>query len=62
MIIVKAKKIIMREMIRKGKPQIAEEYFKKCLLNFSSNFDLISDLLLVYAKLIKKEYLGGDSV
>jgi hypothetical protein len=53
---VKAKKIIMREMIRKGKPQIAEEYLKKCLLTFSYNFELIADFLLAYAKLIKKEY------
>jgi hypothetical protein len=32
----------MREMVVKGRTQLAEEYLKKCLLTFSANFDLLS--------------------
>ncbi len=57
-VITKAKKIIMHEMIKKGKSNIAEEYLKKCLITFSSNFELLGSLLTAYAKLIKKSYQG----
>ena len=52
----------MKEMIIKGKPQLAEEYLKKCLVTFSSNFDLLGSLLIGYAKLVKKCYQGGAAV
>ena len=52
----------MREMITKGRHQLAEEYLKKCLLSFSSNFDLLASILTAYAKLIKKTYQGGVKV
>lgn len=55
-VVLMAKKVIMREIIRKGRSQIAEEYLKKCLLTFSSNFELMGELLTAYAKLIKKDY------
>lgn len=49
-------------MIKKGKAVIAEEYLKKCLITFSSNFELLGTLLTGYAKLIKKAYPGGPHV
>jgi hypothetical protein len=41
---------------------LAEEYLKKCLLTFSSNFDLLASILTAYANLIKKSYPGGSKV
>jgi hypothetical protein len=61
-IITKAKKVIVREMVVKGKTQLAEAYLKKCLLTFSSNFDLLASILTAYANLIKKSYPGGSKV
>ena len=48
--------MIIREMVLKDKSQIAEEYFKRTLLYFSSNFPLLADLLLQYSKIIKTHY------
>ena len=48
----------MREMVLKGKHQIAEEYLKKTLLQFSGNFSLMAELLLGYSKIIKSHYSG----
>lgn len=39
---------------------MAEEYLKKCILTFSSNFDLLASILTAYANLIKKTYPGGS--
>jgi hypothetical protein len=52
----------VREMVVKGRTQLAEEYLKKCLLTFSSNFDLLASILTAYANLIKKSYPGGSKV
>jgi hypothetical protein len=46
----------MREMILKDKSQIAEEYLKRTLLYFSSNFTLLADLLFQFSKIIKTHY------
>jgi hypothetical protein len=46
----------MREMVLKEKHLIAEEYLKKALLYFSSNFSLLARLLLYYSKIIKSHY------
>ena len=43
-------------MILKQKEQIAQEYLKKCLVQYSTNFTLLADLLLAYSKLIRKLY------
>lgn len=43
-------------MVLKDKSQIAEEYLKRTLLYFSSNFPLLADLLLQYSKIIKTHY------
>ena len=51
-----AKKVIMREMILKGRPSLAEEYLKKCLISFSTQFTLLARLLQAYSGLIKKHY------
>jgi hypothetical protein len=48
--------MIIREMVLKDKSQIAEEYLKRTLLYFSSNFPLLADLLLQYSKIIKTHY------
>ena len=56
MAIAKAKFLIIREMVLKDKSQIAEEYIKRTLLHFSSNFPLLADLLVQYSKIIKTHY------
>ncbi len=46
----------MREMVLKDKSHIAEEYLKRTLLYYSSNFPLLADLLFQYSKIIKTHY------
>jgi hypothetical protein len=43
-------------MVLKDKSQIAEEYLKRTLLYFSSNFPLLAELLFQYSKMIKTHY------
>ena len=43
-------------MVLKGKHQIAEEYLKKTLLQFSGIFTLMADLLLKFSKIVKSYY------
>ena len=52
----KAKCIIMREMILKGKLQFAEEYLNKCLVTFSHHSSVLEHLLTKYSKLMKNHY------
>jgi len=49
----------MAQMIKKGKSNLAEEYLKKCMVYFSSRFDLLASILNSYASLIKKFYPAG---
>ena len=56
-----SKSMILREMIVKGKTQFAEEYLKKCLVTFSTQFSFLSSLLLKYSSYIKKHYSSSSS-
>lgn len=60
--VVSAKYYIMKEMTQKGKHTIAEEYLKKCLLQFSGHADIVEGLLLMYSKVVKKYYASLKGV
>lgn len=53
-----AKKVILKEMLIKKRNSLAEEYLKKCLLHFSSSFDVLTSLIVQYSKLVLKYYSG----
>lgn len=53
-----AKKVILQEMLIKTRTSLAEEYLKKCLLHFSSTFDVLTSLIEQYSKLVMKYYTG----
>ena len=53
---IDAKYIVLKEMLKKRKNSLAEEYLKKILLTFSGNTELVSGLILAYSKLVRKYY------
>jgi hypothetical protein len=57
-----AKKVIMREMILKGRPNLAEDYLRKCLISFSTQFSLLGRLLQAYSGFIKKHYTSPQGI
>ncbi|CDW85134.1 u3 small nucleolar rna-associated protein 6 [Stylonychia lemnae] len=56
-LIVNSKSIILNEMLKMKKQSLAEEYLKKCLLQFSGVAQLKSDIIYQYSKLLKSAEL-----
>ncbi len=47
--------------MKAGKENLAEEYLKKCLVNFSGDIALKAEIILQYSKLIKDSKLNLDA-